>query len=477
MENVIAEYLMKRGYKPNSSYYSFVQDWENWRDNQVDFHEYKDQNGQPRTMYTLGMAKRVAEDWAGILYSERDEIKLGKEANQKYIDKKTKELKLNEVISDNIENAFALGTIGTIVRIENATSLNGEVVANENTKFKLINLTANQVVPLRVENNTVVDCAFVSENKNGQNENEYYIELHTLQNGVYHIENIYLDEKGDEIVKSNVAKQYDTKSNIPLFNLLKPRIVNNIDNNSGMGISVYANAIDQLKDTDIKYHNFVMDFYLGGKKIFYDKKLVNYRQTIVDGKTVDVPVYPDDVTKQQFLCTNSNDMSNMNEKPLMTEYNPSLRVDDNERGINLSLNLLAFKCGLGKARYKFENGSIMTATQFLGENSDFISNAKKHRNAVNEYVTGIVRAILLLGKLVFKEKLDENDEINLVDKDGFLISEEDMKKEDREALAMGLMSKITYLMKYRGLTEEQAREELKKIDEENSVSNIDLNIE
>ena len=160
-------------------------------------------------------------------------------------------------------------------------------------------------------------------------------------------------------------------------------------------------------------------------------------------------------------------MSNINEKKLVHEYNPSLRINENEKNINLSLNLLSFKVGLGKGYYKFENGTVVTATQYLGENKDLVGNAKKHRKALNEYCVGIARAILVLGRLVFEKNTDENDTIELTDKDGFLVSDEELQNQYRQDFQAGLMSKLTYLMKARGMSKEQAINEIKLINNDN----------
>ena len=160
------------------------------------------------------------------------------------------------------------------------------------------------------------------------------------------------------------------------------------------------------------------------------------------------------------------DEVDVNAETLVHEYNPDLRETENENGLNLALNILAFKSGLGKAYYKFEQGGVVTATQAILDNKDLVGNAKKHRSALNKYTVGIVRSILMIGRLFFNENVDENDTINLVDKDGFLNSEEDQKEEYRNEMAMGLRSKVGYLMKFYGMTEEEAKKELQMINEE-----------
>lgn len=459
--NVVIKYLGTLDYNPSTSYYGYIELWKEWYENFVPkFHEYHDQNGDKRELYKLGMAKRLCEDWSSILYTERDSIVCKNKQNQAFVDKWLEKLEFNDKIPDNIETAFWSGTCGTIIRIKNAKIVNKKIVADENTTLNLVSVNASQIIPLKIIDGVITDVAFVSKSTiNGKN--AFYIEIHELKKGGYHIQNKYIDDQGNEIENVGVVKEYETGSAVPLFNLLMPRVVNNIKENNGLGISIYANAIDQLQGVDIVYNNFMKDFYLGGKKVFYNKKLTKYyTQTYTDEETgevvvQEVPIYPDDITKQQFQIV--GDDVDVNAETLVHEYNPNLRETENENGLNLALNILAFKSGLGKAYYKFEQGGVVTATQAILDNKDLIGNAKKHRSALNKYTVGIVRSILMIGRLFFNENIDEKDTINLVDKDGFLNSEEDQKEEYMTEIAAGLRQPWEYRVKFFGEDEETAK--------------------
>lgn len=471
--NVVIKYLGTLGYNPSTSYYGYIELWKEWYENYVKkFHEYHDQNGDKRELYKLGMAKRLCEDWSSILYTERDSIVCENEQNQVFVDKWLEKLEFNDKIPDNIETAFWSGTCGTIIRIKNAKIVNKKIVADENTTLNLVSVNASQIIPLKIIDGVITDVAFVSKSVIN-NKNAFYIEIHELKKDGYHIQNKYIDEQGNEIENAGVVKEYETGSTIPLFNLLMPRIVNNIRDNNGLGISVYANAIDQLQGIDIVYNNFMKDFYLGGKKVLYNKKLVKYvTQTFTDEETgevvtKDIPIFPDDITKQQFQIV--GDEVDVNADTLIHEYNPDLRETENENGLNLALNILAFKAGLGKSYYKFEQNGVVTATQAILDNKDLVGNAKKHRSALNKYTIGIVRSILMIGRIIFNENVNENDTINLVDKDGFLNSEEDQKEEYMNEIAAGLRQPWEYRVKFFGEDEETAKNMVSDEKEKNEI--------
>lgn len=492
MNNVVLKYLKKQGYdNVSTNYYTFIETWETWWRNEVDFHRYHDQTGKERKMYNLGMAKRVSEDWSSILFTERDEIttetntEKQTKANNEYLAKQLKILKVYKDLPTAIEKAMATGTAGAIIRIKHAkVDKQNRLSADERTKLDVIYVSASQIVPLRVEHGEIIDVAIVSEDiKNDKK--EYYIEIHKLEykeklkQEVYTITNTYLNENGDEIEKEGIAKNYTINSSVPLFSILKPAIANPINENyntiNGLGFSVYGTAINQLQACDITYHNFVMDFYLGGKKVFYNKKIVDTKTVTrknAKGEMIEeqVELYPDDITRQQWK-TYGDEMTNLKEDPAITEYNPALRVQEDKEGIQFALNMLSFKAGLGTKYYEFNGSSVVTATQYVGDRQDLIVNANKHRKNVDEFVSGICKAILLLGRILFKEAVTEDCIVKITDKDGFMVDTETAKQEFRQDIAQGIRQAWEYRVKFLGEDEATAKamvdgEDIEDIDEE-----------
>lgn len=492
MNKVVLEYLEKQSYENiSTSYYNWIDKWEAWWRNEVDFHKYHDQSGIEREMYTLGMAKRVSEDWSSVLFTERDEItteantKKQTNANNEYLQEQLKLLKVYDDLPIAIEKAMATGTAGAILRVKHArVDKQGNLSADNRTKLDIIYVSASQIIPLRVEHGRIIDVAIVSENTKA-NEKEFYIEIYKLEykeeleKDVYVISNTYLDEQGEEILKEGIAKKYTINSNVPLFSILKPAIANPINENycvtNGLGFSVYGTAIPQLKACDITYHNFVMDFYLGGKKVFYNKKIVKRESKQVtdkDGnvKEIEVDIYPDDITRQQW-ATYGDEQINLKDDPAITEYNPELRVEEDKEGIQFALNMLSFKAGLGTKYYEFNGSSVVTATQYVGDRQDLIVNANKHRKNVDSFVSGVCKAILLLGRILFKEAVTEDCIVTITDKDGFMVDTETAKQEFRQDIAQGIRKAWEYRVKFLGEDEATAKamvadEEIEEIEEE-----------
>lgn len=492
MNDIVLKYLKSQGYdNVSTNYYDFIEAWEKWWRNEVDFHKYHDQTGKERRMYSLGMAKRVAEDWASVLFTERDEItteaktKEQTEVNNKYLSEQLKVLRVYKDLPTAIEKAMASGTAGAIVRIKHAkVDKQGKLYADERTKADIIYVSASQIIPLKVEHGEIIDVAFVSENNKGDKK-EYYVETHELKyneklkQDIYIMTNTYLDENGNEIKKEGIAKNYTINSSVPLFSILKPAIANPVNENyniiNGLGFSVYGTALDQLTACDITYNNFVMDFYLGGKKVFYNQKITKTKTrayTDSDGniKEETYEVYPDDIAKQQWQ-TYGDEQINLKKDPAITEYNPELRVEEDKAGIQFALNMLSFKCGFGTKYYEFNGSSVITATQYVGDRQDLIANANKHRKNVDDFVSGICKAILLLGRILFKKPVTEDCTVTITDKDGFMVDTETAKQEFRQDIAQGIRQPWEYRVKFLGEDKETAKamvadEEIEDIKEE-----------
>ena len=201
-----------------------------------------------------------------------------------------------------------------------------------------------------------------------------------------------------------------------------------------------------------------MDFVLGGKKIIYNKKLIKYvtkRVQNADGTytTEEYPIYPDDISKQQFMEIGDS----LSKDELIHEYNPDLRTDANKSGLQFSLDLLSFKANLGTKYYEFSDGAVVTATQYVGDRQDLMKNAKKYRNNLDECIEDIIKAGLVIGRLIFKQNVTEDCKVEVVNKDGILVTDEELKEKYLNEIAQGLRQPWEYRMKFFGEDEQTAR--------------------
>ena len=483
--NSVLNYLSTKGYEVNTSYYTYIEKWIDIWKGKAEWLKVKTIDGTDYPMYTLNIAKRSCEDLASMVTSEPFTIKASK--NDNILQEDLKEAKILENLPKMIEIMGYTGTVGSVARIVNAEIIGeGEnAVLKRGTKTKIRNIIvrADQIIPLTFDNGEVINCAIVSNlNKkiNGKVKALTYMELHELEDRGYQITNKYFDENGAEIQIDGVLETYNTLSQKPLFNLRKLEKENPIDNNNNLGLALYGSANDQLIITDLTYNNFGMDFKLGQKLMLINKKLtkiVTEEYTDENGQLKQRPkvLYPSDIQKQQFMDISDGIMGKENENPYVYEYNPDLRVGDNKEGIQFALNTYSFEIGFGTDYYNFENGKVYTNTlSVMNSRKDLVDNMNKIRKSINEFLKGICQSLLLCEKILGNATIDETQEIEVAEVDGFMSDDDTERTKLQQDYNMGAITLKRYLMKVYKMTEEEALKEIAEREKEDSVSSISL---
>ena len=447
-----------------TEYYSNIRLWKAWWQGHVkSFHTFHELSGDKvleRQLYSMKMAKKVCEDWASILLNEKTEIAIADKASSVFVQgpKQT-----TGVLGDNdfwehgnelVERAFYSGTGAFVLRLENmAVSADGTVLRSPETQIGIDYLDAMYIYPISIKRGKITEAAFASVQL-VQGKWQVYLEEHTLQNGKYIITNELFDYMSGSLLPKalppGIAPVLNTGSSVPWFSIIEPNISNNRLYNNGLGISVYGNAIDELQNVDIAFNNFVKDFKLGGKKVFYNKSMVRRTK---DGTAVT----PDDIAQQLFLQVDADSDVDADLKTLVQEYNPTLRVDENTKGVQAALDYLSFKCGLGTRYYSFDGGTIQTATQYTGERQDLVQNANKHYIVVERALQSLVRGILYIGREILGQPVQEDTEIEIRFEDSYIIDKEQERARDKDDVRDGIMQKWEYRAKWYGEDDNTAK--------------------
>jgi len=436
----------------------FTDLWKEWYSGDVkDFHNYKIYNGEKKIQCkrkTLNMAKQICEDWANLLLNEKTDIAMGNESNQEQMTKLLNELKFWTKGNKGVEETFALGQGAFVIGID------------DKKKIKLQFVNRTKIFPITVEDDEITECAFV--NINGNN---VVFQFHLInERGHYFIRTIKGQKQNNDLqmnigdIENGDDSEFDTLSEIAWFKMIKPNISNNIDINSPMGISIYANSLDKLEGVDLAYDGFCNEMSLGRARIFVDKELVRYDESgehkVFDNNDIAFYVYGNGGTDSK--------------KPLEF-YSPSLRVDAFFNGINKALNLLSSAVGFGENRYRFDGNGMATATQVVSENSELFRTLKKHEIVLNEVLVSLIKTLIYVnnkfgdGSYSFVE--DENIEIKF--DDSIIEDKENQKLNDRADVSLGVMSKEEYRAKWYAEDEETASKKIAEIKaQEPSMSNF-----
>ena len=452
----IREWLVENKYNTaTDETYSHILEWLEWYQNDVEkFHKYKVFNGvvtKEEERYKLGMAKKVCEDWANLLLNEKVAIKAG-----------NYEKRLQEVLDNNnflvranqlIEMAFALGT-GAIVEY-----LDGEEVMIDYIR-------ADMIYPLSWDNGDITECAFGSVRLIDGKE-VLYLQIHRLgkvddeeDSEHYYIENRYIDRKENKELDppEGVIPLVPTGYDKPLFQIITPNICNNIDLDSPLGVSVFANAIDQLKGCDLVYDSYMNEFVLGRKRILVP---ISFAKKQMEKDGVAAPAF--DASDTVYYQMPGDRDSNLK----LTEVDMSIRANEHELAAQRSLDVLALKTGLGTGRYQFDSSGVKTATEVISDKSDLYQNRQKNAIIVNSALIDMVEAIAFL---------DAGREVEVsIDFDDSIIEDTNTTIDKNIKLVQGgLRSKLTAIMEINKCTEEEAMKELERIAGDNQITGQDV---
>lgn len=459
MGNVIMDYLKKEFHTAPDETYSHIEEWLEWYQGDVrKFHVYSVFNGVTVTKhrrYSMGMAKKVCEDWANLLLSEKVAIKAGSYGKRltEILDQNNFRVRGNQLV----ELAFALGT-GAFVEYLGA---DGEIVIDY--------VRADMIYPLSWDNGDITECAFASTRVMGGKE-RIYLQVHRRgradaeqeeTSDHYYIENHYLDaESGKELdVPEGVLPVIDTGYERPLFQILTPNICNNIDLDSPLGVSVYANSIPQLKGCDLIYDSYVNEFVLGRKRVLVP---ISAAKKMMQESGIQEPAFdPNDTVFYQMPGDRQDDLK-------LTEVDMSIRAQEHELGIQRSLDLLSLKTGMGTGRYQFDaSGGAKTATEVISDKSDLYQNRQKNAILVRNAVIAMIRAVSFLDRGREAEATVDFDDSIIEDTN--TIIDRNIKLVDA-----GLRSKLTAIMEIDKCSEEDAEKELERIASDGQITGQDI---
>lgn len=466
MSDAVIIKLNELGYSTiPESFYSKVTEWKSWYQGNVKgFHSYRVRNGESMVnckRYSLGMGKKLCEDWANLLMNEKVQITLEGQKEQEFIDRVLTENNFTVKANEMQEMKSALGTVAYIPRvIGQEINEGGEIVPGNASGIILDYVTIENIYPLAWQNGFISECAFSSVvTRNGHD--YLYLQIHhkdeggsyIIDNRIYRYDNEMLADEQLSNVKGfeNIPPVVHTGSDKRQFVIDRLNTANNFNYLLPTGIAVYANAIDVLKGVDIAYDSYVNEFRLGKKRIMVKPSAAKYLdgEPVFDPADVAFYVLPEDVS----------------DGAVITPIDMTLRTAEHNTGIQDQLNILSSKCGFGETYYRFDGGSVATATQVISENSTMFRTIKKHEVILFSVIEELCRILLRLGNTAMNAGLDENVKVSIDFDDSIIVDTESQRAQDRQDVNMGVMSVLEYRMKWYGEDEDTAKAALPKMQE------------
>ena len=452
MESCVKNFLSNKGYTVNDTALSLIKKCDDWYSNRVidDFHKRRTLNGIPYEMSRLNFGKRCCSDDANLC--EVLEINAGDGEQADFVANVLSKSEFNTQYRKQLEKTSADGTTACYIRLDNATFMDDNSVRGGDIKLNYVE--ADAFMPLTVENDIVTEAAF-SGSTLSKGKKQITLVLFTIgENGLYTAETHVFDDKGNELKELETIVQL---GDVKPFAVMRNAEVNNLDDMTGYGLPKLWNAIPVLKITDLCYNVLFSDLYKAEKIILINELLCEFDE---NGKA--------NMTQEQKKLFVLMGEKLPDEKDLVQEYNPEIRIEQITKAFELALSLLSMSFGYGTKKYSFENGQITTATEYIGERQDQMQELNRQRQEATRYIQDICRAVMWFAN-TFQGKSFNLDQDILVDFDDSYITnkEAELERKRNDAMSFDIPElTIWYLMDAYSLTEQEARALVMKKQEE-----------
>lgn len=457
--NNIAETLSKKNINlVVGNIYDFQQIWKSWYRGSVnDFHYYTERvNGKDckKERLTMNMPKKICEDISKLLWTEKTRIEL---SNKKATER------LWEVL-DSKENSF---TVNFPIFLEKALAIGTGVLIeykDSNDKTIIDYLDGTVVIPYLYTNGYIQGLITVSRFIETTRKKKIYythVTYHEYKDGIYRrLNELYKSNIETELGKEisfeekfpNVEVLEEIETSTPRFQIFKPNLANNFDMETPMGLSVLANSIDRFKALDMKYDSFYREFKLGKKRILVDPTAMKGTMQSDESGNVRLVQYFDS-NDEAYVGING-----MEGQPVK-DVDFSLRAQEHIDSINADLNWLSSNIGLGNSFYKFDGNGLRTATEVISENAEAFRTKTHYDIIVNDVLYDLIKVICEMEGI-------KTNKITIIPDDSIIEDKNTEQIRAMQEVTQGLRSKKSYLMDIKGMSEQEAEEELQKIQDE-----------
>lgn len=176
----------------------------------------------------------------------------------------------------------------------------------------------------------------------------------------------------------------------PLYAVFKTPQANNIDMDSAMGLPVFAEALEELRDLDVAYSRHVLEIEESKKIVLLDSD----RLLPTGGKVKDTLEGFEKTREEMKLPKYVKNVYGDGTTTFYQEINPEMRSDVRIMGINNLLSQIGYKCGFSNGYFVFNDKTGMaTATQIEADQQRTIQLIKDMRDKLEACLDALIYAL------------------------------------------------------------------------------------
>ncbi|MBQ8188556.1 MAG: hypothetical protein IJZ44_02140 [Lachnospiraceae bacterium] len=181
----------------------------------------------------------------------------------------------------------------------------------------------------------------------------------------------------------------------PLFGVFRTPQANNLDFNTPLGMPIFSDALQELKDLDIAYSR-------NAKEIQDSKRtvLIDSDRMIPNGGITPTASGMERQREEMGLPDMVKNVYSTGTESFYQEINPNLNTDVRLQGINALLSQIGFKSGFNNGYFVFnEKTGLTTATQVEADQQRTIQFVGDVRERLEDAVKGLVYALNAMADL------------------------------------------------------------------------------
>lgn len=232
----------------------------------------------------------------------------------------------------------------------------------------------------------------------------------------------------------------------PMFGVFRTPQANNVDLGTALGLPIYADAIEEMKDLDVAYSRNAGEIFDSEKIILADDRLMYDSGSNLKTRGVA------DVKLPHYV---KNVFGNSPEE-FYQEINPQLNTDTRLSGINALLSQIGYKCGFSNGYFVFNEATgIQTATGVEAEQQRTIQLIKDVRDKLESCLNGAIYAMSVYADLYGLAPAGTYEVV--YDFGDITYNREEDRARWWQYVTQGRVPAWMYFVKFEGMTEEEAR--------------------
>lgn len=252
----------------------------------------------------------------------------------------------------------------------------------------------------------------------------------------------------EEVAIANIDK--------PLYAVFKTPIANNIDINSPLGMPMFSQVVEELKDLDVAYSRRAEEIYDSQRTTLLDSDRLPLVGENIKLATI-APEQAWDNTKRKLkLPRFIRNVEGGNATDFFQDVQPVLNTTERNEGINSLLSQIGFKCGFSNGYFVFNKKTgMITATQVESDDRRTLETIKDIRDCLESALDDLLYALDKFADLYGLAPIGTY-EVTFAFGD-ITYSEEEDKQTWWKYVMAGKVPAWMYFVKFEGFTEDEAK--------------------